>query len=187
MRTATPVTNSRKWWCPAALSEYEARFLNGPHRSVNRKVQGSNPCSGAKSEYESWDPTSATEVHYISFISVLHQLACCFELKEGVLTLTRALLERDVSPNPYDDVPDELAKALEDYLLVSDEGELLEDPNRLDAVRLLFVQLDETYDGSPGCSMGAEARLLLGRSDPTFMFELRSPSPMRLGGEPNAW
>jgi hypothetical protein len=58
----------------------------------------------------------------------------------------RALLERDVSPNPYDDVPEELAKALEDYLLVSNEDDLLQDPNRMDAVRLLFVQLDEIYD-----------------------------------------
>jgi hypothetical protein len=60
--------------------------------------------------------------------------------------LTRAPLERDVSPNPYHDVPEDLAKALEDYLLVSDEDDLLEDPSRMDAVRLLFVQLDEIYD-----------------------------------------
>jgi hypothetical protein len=60
--------------------------------------------------------------------------------------VTRAPLERDVSPNPYDDVPDELAQALEDYLLVSDENDLIEDPSRMDAVRLLFVQLDEIHD-----------------------------------------
>jgi hypothetical protein len=35
-----------------ALSEFEPLFLNGVQRSVNRKVQGSNPWSGAKSEYE---------------------------------------------------------------------------------------------------------------------------------------
>ena len=29
-------------------------FLNGPQRSVNRKVQDSNPCPGAKSDLESW-------------------------------------------------------------------------------------------------------------------------------------
>ena len=31
-----------------ALSEFMAAFLNGSQRSVNRKVQGSNPWSGAK-------------------------------------------------------------------------------------------------------------------------------------------
>jgi len=33
-------------------------FLNGAQRSVNRKVQGSNPWSGAKSEYKNrlWAP-----------------------------------------------------------------------------------------------------------------------------------
>src|ERR1035437_9555797 len=34
-----------------ALREYESRFLNSPDRSVNRKVQGSNPCSGANSPF----------------------------------------------------------------------------------------------------------------------------------------
>ena len=38
---------SEKPWNMAALSEFESRFLNGANRSVNRKVQGSNPCSGA--------------------------------------------------------------------------------------------------------------------------------------------
>jgi hypothetical protein len=32
------------------LSEFQAPFLNGVQRSVNRKVQGSNPWSGAKTE-----------------------------------------------------------------------------------------------------------------------------------------
>ncbi len=31
------------------LSEFELPFLNGMQRSVNRKVQGSNPWSGANS------------------------------------------------------------------------------------------------------------------------------------------
>src|SRR5260370_31536133 len=35
---------------PAAPREFEPRVLNGLQRSVNRKVQGSNPWSGAKSE-----------------------------------------------------------------------------------------------------------------------------------------
>jgi len=33
----------------APLSEFEPLFLNVMQRSVNRKVQGSNPWSGAKS------------------------------------------------------------------------------------------------------------------------------------------
>jgi hypothetical protein len=51
--TATPVINPGKWWYSAALGEFRTPFLNGLQRSVNRKVQGSNPCPGAKSEYES--------------------------------------------------------------------------------------------------------------------------------------
>jgi hypothetical protein len=62
------------------------------------------------------------------------------------MPVTRALLERDVSPNPYDDVPEELAKALEDYVLVADENDLFDDPGRMDALKLLFEQLDEIYD-----------------------------------------
>jgi len=34
------------------LSEFEAAFLNGVQGSVNRKVRGSSPRSGAKSELE---------------------------------------------------------------------------------------------------------------------------------------
>ena len=47
-RTATPALDHAKWCYSAALGEYESQFLNVPGRSVNRKVQGSNPCSGAK-------------------------------------------------------------------------------------------------------------------------------------------
>jgi hypothetical protein len=50
--TATPATNGGKWRHSAALSELGPPFLNGVQRSVNRKVQGSNPCSGAKSEFD---------------------------------------------------------------------------------------------------------------------------------------
>ena len=50
LRTATPALNSGKRRYPAALYEFESRFLKGPQRSVNRKVQGSNPWSGAKSD-----------------------------------------------------------------------------------------------------------------------------------------
>lgn len=60
--------------------------------------------------------------------------------------MTRAPLERDVSPNPYDHVPGNLSRALEDYVLVSDEGDLVDDPGRMDALNLLFDQLDRIYD-----------------------------------------
>ena len=44
---ATPLIPG-EWWYSAALSEFGPPFLNGAQRSVNRKVQGSNPCPGAK-------------------------------------------------------------------------------------------------------------------------------------------
>jgi hypothetical protein len=48
---ATPATNRAKWWYSAALSEFESPLLNGPQLSVNRKVQGSNPWSGASLQF----------------------------------------------------------------------------------------------------------------------------------------
>jgi hypothetical protein len=48
-----------KPWQEAARSEFEQVLLNGAQRSVNRKVQGSNPCSGAKTELE---PLPATAI-----------------------------------------------------------------------------------------------------------------------------
>ncbi len=53
VRTATPAINRGKWRHSVALSEFEAPFLNGVQRSVNRKVQGSNPWSGAILKRES--------------------------------------------------------------------------------------------------------------------------------------
>src|SRR6266851_8366074 len=50
LRTATPAINDGKWRYSATLSEYRQPFLNGAQRSVNRKVQGSNPWSRAKSD-----------------------------------------------------------------------------------------------------------------------------------------
>src|SRR5260370_40131524 len=50
LRTATPVANGVIWWHSTACSEFGSPLLNGLQRSVNRKVQGSNPWSGAKSE-----------------------------------------------------------------------------------------------------------------------------------------
>jgi hypothetical protein len=52
IRTATPATSCANCCHSAVLGEYESPFLNVVHRSVNRKVQGSNPCSGAKSDVQ---------------------------------------------------------------------------------------------------------------------------------------
>ncbi len=46
-RTATPAINRGKCRHVVALSEFEQPVLNGLQRSVNRKVRGSNPRSGA--------------------------------------------------------------------------------------------------------------------------------------------
>jgi len=46
-RTATPAINDGKWRHSAALGEFEPLILSGVQRSLNRKVQGSNPWSGA--------------------------------------------------------------------------------------------------------------------------------------------
>jgi len=45
--TATPAISHGKWRHSAALGELRLPFLNRAQRSVNRKVQGSNPWSGA--------------------------------------------------------------------------------------------------------------------------------------------
>jgi len=47
-RTATPVANRDIWRHSAVLGEFRLPILNGLQRSVNRKVQGSSPCPGAK-------------------------------------------------------------------------------------------------------------------------------------------
>ena len=54
-RTATWAKNGAEARYSAALREYKALFLSGPSRSVNRKVQGSNPGSGAKIVLEESD------------------------------------------------------------------------------------------------------------------------------------
>jgi hypothetical protein len=51
-RTATPTLNDVIGCYSVAISEFSAAFLNRLQRSVNRKVQGSNPCPGAKFEFE---------------------------------------------------------------------------------------------------------------------------------------
>ena len=47
-RTAAPVANDTNWRHSAAFSEFVSSFLNGLQRSVNRKVQSSNLCPGAR-------------------------------------------------------------------------------------------------------------------------------------------
>ena len=47
-RTATPMANHGIRRHSATLGEFESQILNGRRRSVNRKVQGSSPCPGAK-------------------------------------------------------------------------------------------------------------------------------------------
>ena len=58
-----------KRWCVAILSarsEFAPSFLYGVQRSVNRKVQGSNPCPGANPHtganlpIQSWSPPVTT-------------------------------------------------------------------------------------------------------------------------------
>src|SRR5260370_13703111 len=56
-RTATPAINRRKRRHPATLSEFGASCLNELQRSVNRKVQGSNPWSGANCKFENRSDT----------------------------------------------------------------------------------------------------------------------------------
>jgi hypothetical protein len=72
-RTATPATNRGKRWDSAALGECESRFLNVAIRSVNRKVQGSNPCSGAKSELETEAALEASVGDYNNATTTLQQ------------------------------------------------------------------------------------------------------------------
>ena len=50
-RTATPVANRGIWRHPMAFREFESLLLNGLQQSVNRKVQGSNPCPGANLKF----------------------------------------------------------------------------------------------------------------------------------------
>jgi hypothetical protein len=60
--------------------------------------------------------------------------------------VTSSALKRDVSPNPYDDVPEGLAEALEEYILTPNHDDLYGNPGRMGAVNLLFDQLTEIFD-----------------------------------------
>src|SRR2546426_8537510 len=48
--TATPMASGDIWRHSVAVGGFAPAILNGLQRSVNRKVQGSNPCSGANVE-----------------------------------------------------------------------------------------------------------------------------------------
>ncbi len=76
-RTATPAINDGKWRHSAALSEIRAVFLNGEQRSVNRKVQGSNPWSGANCKFET-DPVAheGPEPVHPLYIHCPYSVAC---------------------------------------------------------------------------------------------------------------
>ncbi len=76
-RTATPAINHVIPRHEAAISEFGPEFLNGRQRSVNRKVQGSNPWSGAKSEFISAvaldaHPRRTSFVHSLYILSTGH-------------------------------------------------------------------------------------------------------------------
>src|SRR5712692_30853 len=68
---ATHVANRGDWRHSPTLSEFRPRFLNGVERSVNRKVQGSNPWSGAKTV----EPVSQSRT---AFVRWLHGLRLRF-------------------------------------------------------------------------------------------------------------
>ena len=68
---------------PAPLHEYESRFLIHPGRSVNRKVQGSNPCSGAKSEFESSPKRGRQAESSSSFVAICSNWQIGFRADPG--------------------------------------------------------------------------------------------------------
>jgi hypothetical protein len=75
MGTATPAANGANRRHSAALSEIRALFLNAAQRSVNRKVQGSNPWSGAKSVEPNLNSKGRLARHFLPATeSVLNQL-----------------------------------------------------------------------------------------------------------------
>jgi hypothetical protein len=65
VRTATPTINHGKRRHSAALGELRPPYLNGAQRSVNHKVQGSNPWSGANLRIQIGRPRSVqASAHY---------------------------------------------------------------------------------------------------------------------------
>ena len=70
--TATPAAQGGKSWHAAASSEFRLAFLNGAQRSVNRKVQGSNPCPGAKSDLKFREVRRPDPWPYILCTSFIH-------------------------------------------------------------------------------------------------------------------
>jgi hypothetical protein len=84
-RTATRVLNHGIRRHSAARGEYELRFLNGPQRSVNRKVQGSNPCPGAKSELDSASARCPFAHWCRNGAATMQQAVSMLAIRDGVL------------------------------------------------------------------------------------------------------
>ncbi len=91
---------NRAGWChSAALDELEPIFLNGAQRSVNRKVQGSNPCSGAKTHASTnmlclRRPTIYMLSSVSCYASHSRQLTASFDSFAGTPTRRLALIQR---------------------------------------------------------------------------------------------
>src|ERR1700693_6253951 len=66
LHTAMRLANQGNWRHSTALGGFSGGISNGPQRSVNRKVQGSNPCSGAKSELKSRFKPECSAAKYIN-------------------------------------------------------------------------------------------------------------------------
>src|SRR5205823_5502355 len=62
--TATPVANGGIWRHAAALGEFRPPVLNERQRSVNRKVQTSNPYPGASFEIQNRCPVGRVAQPY---------------------------------------------------------------------------------------------------------------------------
>src|SRR5712691_4553961 len=93
-RTATPAINRGKWRHAVALSEFEPLFLNGVQRSVNRKVQGSNPWSGANCKFEIGLDRDATAMRPLSDCS--NSVAICSSCSHRSLHESRESTGREV-------------------------------------------------------------------------------------------
>jgi len=59
-------------------------FLNGAQRSVNRKVQGSNPWSGANCKFET-DPVTHKGLSPYTFVHPFPPRLACFLLSRATM------------------------------------------------------------------------------------------------------
>src|SRR5689334_4349507 len=67
------MANGATWRHSAAIGEYDSRFLNGQRRSVNRKVQGSSPCPGAKLQFGASKQRFTTVPRTATLTATVHQ------------------------------------------------------------------------------------------------------------------